>query len=301
VQSKLDVFLGISPKSKSPSQLPLSPVPTPEKPVSVQVVLTPTLAPVAIKVALPPLPPAAPIVITTPVSETKEPAPIMLTTTPTPTELYPAPDPSQDSEEVARFRRMLKVGIHPQAVRNKMAAEGLDPSLLFGSPTNMSSAPKKPVFLVLPITPLEKLSGLSFWRNNTTAKIDPELARALQVLQNPKPKFKKQPKLAKEDENQPPSSTLSRLPARRAQNIQIGLAKLKRSGEVLCAALLSFDDKALSLDDLQVLDTVLPSAEEMKKASTSSSNPADVFVATVSKYMFWIKHDFSTDRYFEDL
>lgn len=256
VQAKLDVFMGLSSPTVSVSAPPPPPLRSPVKRES----------PVKSAIAAP--------------------APV------------PAPPAATDSPELMTYRKMLKMGIPEQAVRNKMITDKVDPALLFGEASNVTTtAPvaiaqhalaKPPVILNLESTPADSLSQHSFWRNasnnNAVVVLDRNVSRAIKVLFHAAPKQRRTLKQC--DENRTPNAAAAKsvIPARRAQNIQIGLIKLKRTPQQLCNQINTMEISIM--DELQLLDNILPSAEEMKLVTASnedSSVAVDQFVRCVAE------------------
>lgn len=196
-------------------------------------------------------------------------------------------DPTKDDDSaVAGFRKMLKMGIPPQAVRNKMMQEKIDPALLFGneasaevvarSPGKKSALKTKPhlpaLLLQVEAVPVESTGGLFCRPVLGESAVDEEVAHAIQQLFLNKAKPATVCSALESDENAAPSTaaaTTAIIPARRAQNILIGLIKLKRPAEDICHAIANMH--AHSLDDLQLLANLLPTAEEIKLVGAAAA------------------------------
>lgn len=131
-------LLDLDPESPSPLQQPAAaaaPAPAPAAAAPPPTPAPSLAAPPPLPALMPP-PPPTPVAAAAPAAAPAAAAPA----TPAP----PPPPPSgggvalKDDPQYGRFFKMLKMGVPPQAVANKVAAEGLDPSVMSRDPEGPS-------------------------------------------------------------------------------------------------------------------------------------------------------------------
>eukprot|EP00605_Chrysophyceae_sp_TOSAG23-4_P001034 GSChrysophyteH1.ASY1.ANO1.1137.1 assembled CDS len=198
--------------------------------------------------------------------------------------------PLSEHPTYTKFFKMLKVGLPPPAIKNKMAAEGLDPAILDrNSDKNkpqekpikpIKSQPRKKKFHWNALDSHAVPTG-SLWAEDhgEVVAIDEDEFNSLFVEVIKSPKREEQPKA----KAIPKKQTVYLVDMKKGQNIAISLARIKVSFLEIREHLDSLDDSPFSPEQLASMEEALPSAEEI---STLQSYQGDhALLGQAEKFM----------------
>jgi len=209
---------------------------------------------------------------------------------------------AEDNQEYDKFRKMLKMGVHAQAVILKIKSEGKDPerieelkpflNVVVTQNVKTANRPKsRRKNLHWEAVPENRLDN-SIWKSRSSLSPSQRLVHELESEIDELESL-----FVENSENIQRCNKItskirqpSLLDSRRNQNISIGLAKLKIRPDVLCKALVDFDDTVLTFDVLQVINSVnmVPNTSELRniknfRGKSDDLSPAEQFIFKVAK------------------